>query len=391
MRLRTFCLLPLLGVWMAGATRETEVLRERMAVVERERLWQSHPGFARLTELDFRVATLEAQRKDLLDRACHSCDTQLARGRAQQLWDSQQAEMRQQIESASRDFQERTQNDLKQIHARFEGKLSEITRESRLPSQEMLALAVTRYRLDKQKGLDLQIQAEQQRRNLELARQDDLAARQVQEQKLNLQLALQVKDDDLDRRRLSQLDEALADERGARHQRSAQELEAWVVERRARLQGEVADYQARLLAESQLPLRQFEALGAAERQEFKRVQETRKAQLMQVVRQLEAVGRQRFQQKLGNLKSEHSVLGELIPQRFLSSAEAARLARLPALIRETRQTRQREQARLAQGVSEVVGTQARKRGVEVVLTDPGYDCGLQDLTDVCLAGVSQLR
>jgi hypothetical protein len=39
----------------------------------------------------------------------------------------------------------------------------------------------------------------------------------------------------------------------------------------------------------------------------------------------------------------------------------------------------------------VVEEQAKARGIEVVLADLRANNGLQDLTDVCLAGVSQLK
>ncbi|MBS2037003.1 hypothetical protein JST97_18580 [bacterium] len=391
MRLRTFCLLPLLGVWLVGATQESEILRQRVAVIERERLWQCHPGYARLAELDLQLTGLEAQRRELLGLARQNCDSLALREQARQLWEAQQMEMRQQVDRVSKEFQGRTQQEMASIHARFEGQLAEIVKKSQIPSAEMLSMAVTRFRLEKQKNLEHRLQAELQRRSVDLAQQDDQAASQVQPEKVNLQLALQVQENEQARRRLQELDERLASEREARHQATMREFETWADEQRSGLQREVANYQLRLSGQGQTPVKEFLAVREAERQELQRAQKLRRTELVEVVRRLESAGRLQFEQRLSQLQSSHWPAGELLPQRFLAPAEAARLRQLPARIQAARELRRREEARLSRGIAQVVGEQAQARGFEVVLTDLRYSSRLQDLTDVCLAGVSQLR
>ena len=214
MKLRTLLLMPLVGICLAGATQESDVLRERIAIVERERLWQCHPGYGRLAQLDLEVRGLESQRHELLAQARFNCDTLVRRGEAQQLWDAQRLDLRRQMEATSREFQVSTEKEMAAIHARFEGKVAEIVKKSQVPSREMAAIALTRFRLEGQKELDQRVEAEYQRRAAELARQDDLAAVQVQEERVNLQLH----DDEQSRHRLQELDERMSFEREARHE-----------------------------------------------------------------------------------------------------------------------------------------------------------------------------
>lgn len=387
MKLRTLLLMPLVGICLAGATQESDVLRERIAVVERERLWQCHPGYGRLAQLDLEVRGLESQRQELLAQARFNCDALVRRSEAQQLWDAQRLDLRRQMEATSREFQVSTEKEMAAVHARFEGKVAEIMKKSQVPSREMAAIALTRFRLEGQKELDQRVQAEYQRRAAELARQDDLAVVQVQEEKVNLQLH----DDEQSRHRLQELDERLSFEREARHEASRRELEAWVEEQRAQLDRDVAAYQARLAGELKPPAAELQALRLQERQEMQRVQELRQAEMVEVVSQLEGNARMVLERRLGELTEQHHLGGELLPRRFLTSAQVARLRQLPGLIEEARARRRREAAQLGEGIEQVVGEQAKARGVEVVLTDVRVNNGLQDLTDVCLAGVSQLK
>ncbi len=366
-------------------------MRQRIAIVERERLWQCHPGYGRLAELDMEVRGLEAQRQELLAQASFNCDALVRQGEAQQLLSSQRQAMRLQVETASRDFQARTEQELAAIHARFEGKVAEIVKKSQVPSREMAAMALARYRLEGQKQLDLRVQAEHQRRAGELARQDDLAAAQVQPEKVNLQLTLQLHEDESARRRLQELDERLASEREARHEVSRRELEAWVEEQRRQLDRDVIAYQASLAGELRHPAGELQALRLEESQQLQQVQKRGRAELVEVVRQIEGQARLEFERRMTDLKERHQLGGELLPQRFLAPAQLARLRALPALIESARQRRRREAAHLAEGISQVVEEQAKARGIEVVLADLRANNGLQDLTDVCLAGVSQLK
>ena len=123
---------------------------------------------------------------------------------------------------------------------------------------------------------------------------------------------------------------------------------------------------------------------------MQRVQKLMRDRLVEVVRPLELEARRELEQRLAALKGEH-LGGELLPQRFLAPEQVARLRQLPGLIEEARARRRREAAQLGEGIAQVVGEQAKARGVEVVLTDVRVNNGLQDLTDVCLAGVSQLK
>lgn len=366
---------------------KSDGLRSQLAVVERDRLWKCHGSYTQVAQLDWQLDRLHSERSGLLSLAQRRCDQAFQEREARQLWTDQQSAMRAEVEQASRDFQAQTERELKAVHARFQ---QQIQAASHIPEgdlQTMAAAAVTRFRLEKQKELSLRLQTRRRQLAEEVSRLEDELARQFQAEKVDLQVRLQVREDEAARRRLAAISEDFDSRLSARRQLAETEMRDYTSIEEGQLALELRDYEQQLRREILPPAPDLSAM----RQELMGLQQHRQAQLMQVVRGLEARARNRFQEQLSALPRRHQPAGEIMPEAFLEPKEKVRLHQLPDQIRELRRRRSEVYARLSQGVSRVVGEQAQRRDFEAVVTDVRLNLQLEDLTDVSLAGVSELK
>lgn len=366
---------------------KTDGLRVQLALVERERLWKCHGNYPQLAQLDWQMSQLHSEQSALLSLAQIRCDRLFQEQAAAKLWGQQQSAMRAQVEQANREFQAQTEREMKAVQARFQRQMQAAVQVPDQDLRTMAAAAVTRFRLEKQKELSLRLQARGRQLAEEVTGLEDDLARHFQSEKVDLQVRLQVREDEGARRRLAaiaqEIDRCVSD----RRQLAETELRDYTSIEEGQLALEVRDYEAGLQAQMRTSATDLSAL----RQELLSVQKLRQTQLVAVVRNLESRARSRFQEQLSGLRGRHHKAGEFLPEAFLEPKERARLQRLPKLIRELGQRRETVSAHLGQGISQVVGEQAQRSGFQAVLTDARLNLQLEDLTDVSLAGVSQLK
>jgi len=380
-----FCLslVGLLACW-GWPNGQSDGLRGELAVVERERLWKCHGSYPELAQLDQQLEILQSERLELLVRAQNRCDRLFQEQRARQLWQAEQSQMQDRVEQVTRQFKAQTEREMKDIQDRFLSQLK-----AALPGpdlQEMAAAAATRFRLEKQKELSLRLQTRQRQLDEGVARFEDELPRQVQDEKVKLQVKLQLAEDEQARRRLAAIEEELDARKAERRRRAEMELRDYRSIEEGQLALEVREYEEGLRREIQPPAPDLAPLA----KQLRAVQKQRQAQLMQVVSNLEASARDHFRTQLARLRVVHQPAGEILPEAFLEPKERVRLHRLAGLVVEERRRRQTVYARLSRDIAPVVAEQARKRGLESVVTDVRLNLRLEDLTDVSLAGVSEL-
>ena len=380
-----FCLslVGLLACW-GWPNGQADGLRGELAVVERERLWKCHGSYTELEQLDRQLESLQSERIDLLSRAQVRCDRLFQEQHARQLWQAEQSLMQARVEQVTRQFKAQTEREMKDVQARFLSQLKASLPEPDL--QEMAAAAATRFRLEKQKELSLRLQARQRQLDEAVARFEDELSRQFQDEKVKLQVKLQLAEDESARRRLAAIEEELDARKAERRRLAEMEMRDYRSIDEGQLALEVREYEEGLRREIQPPAPDLSPLASR----LRAVQKQRQAQLIQVVGSLEAAARDHFRAQLVRLRVVHQPAGEILPEAFLEPKERARLHKLAALVLEERRRRQAVYARLSGEIAPVVGEQARKRGLESVVTEVRLNLQLEDLTDVSLAGVSEL-
>ncbi|MBX3172760.1 MAG: hypothetical protein KF760_35510 [Candidatus Eremiobacteraeota bacterium] len=365
---------------------KSDGLRGQLALVERERLWRCHGSYSQLEQLDWRLSQLHSERADLLSQARVRCERLFQEQEAQKLWMIEQSAMQAQVEQATREFAAQTEREMKAVRQRFQREMQA----AQVPEQDLRALAaaaVTRFRLEKQKKVSERLQARGLQLAEEVARLEDDLARQFQAEKVDLQVNLQLRDDEAARLRLAAISDEIDRRVTARRQLVETEMRDYTSIEEGQLAIEVRDYEQALRKEMPAPAPDLSALRHA----LLGLQQQRQAQLIEVVGHLEARARSRFQEQLSGLRGGHERAGEIWPEAFLEPKQRARLRQLPELIREVKRRREAVYARLSGGISRVVGEQARRGGFEAVITDVRLNLQLEDLTDVSLAGVSQLK
>lgn len=380
-----FCLslVGLLACW-GWPNGQADGLRGELAVVERERLWKCHGSYTELEQLDRQLESLQSERIDLLSRAQVRCDRLFQEQHARQLWQAEQSQMQARVEQVTRQFKAQTEREMKDVQGRFLSQLKASLPEPDL--QEMAAAAATRFRLEKQKELSLRLQARQRQLDEAVARFEDELSRQFQDEKVKLQVKLQLAEDESARRRLAAIEEELDARKAERRRLAEMEMRDYRSIDEGQLALEVREYEEGLRREIQPPAPDLSPLASR----LRAVQKQRQAQLIQVVGSLEAAARDHFRAQLVRLRVVHQPAGEILPEAFLEPKERARLHKLAALVLEERRRRQAVYARLSGEIAPVVGEQARKRGLESVVTEVRLNLQLEDLTDVSLAGVSEL-
>ena len=380
-----FCLslVGLLACW-GWPNGQADGLRGELAVVQRERLWKCHGSYTELEQLDRQLESLQSERIDLLSRAQVRCDRLFQEQHARQLWQAEQSQMQARVEQVTRQFKAQTEREMKDVQARFLSQLKASLPEPDL--QEMAAAAATRFRLEKQKELSLRLQARQRQLDEAVARFEDELSRQFQDEKVKLQVKLQLAEDESARRRLAAIVEELDARKAERRRLAEMEMRDYRSIDEGQLALEVREYEEGLRREIQPPAPDLSPLASR----LRAVQKQRQAQLIQVVGSLEAAARDHFRAQLVRLRVVHQPAGEILPEAFLEPKERARLHKLAALVLEERRRRQAVYARLSGEIAPVVGEQARKRGLESVVTEVRLNLQLEDLTDVSLAGVSEL-
>lgn len=393
MKLRSIGCLSLVGLLacLGWSNSKSDGIRAQLAVVERERLWSHHGAWPELERADLQLGHLEAERSELLARAQFRCDRLFQEKAARQLWEDACSDVQLQVEQATRQFQAETEQEMKAIHARFERQMKAAVHVPDRELQSMAAAALTRFRLEKQKEVAARVLARRHQLDAEVAQHVDDLQQQFQSEKVNLLIGLELREDPGARHRLSEIEQALETHSAARRQLAETELSDYTSIEEGQLALELRDYEAGLRRQLQPQMPNLTALQSQERGRLREVQRVQKAKLVAVVRNLEAIAKDRFRRQLSDLKPVHQSAGEILPEAFLKSSERQRLRRLPQLIVQAGQTRRRVAAHLGQGVGEVVAEQAVKRGRQAVLTDVRVNLDLEDLTDVSLAGVSELR
>lgn len=383
-----FCLslVGVLACW-AWPNGRSDGLRGELAVVERERLWKCHGSYPQLQELDWKLGRLQSERIELLTRAQMRCDRLLQEQEAHRLWDLQRSQMQAQMEQATQEFKGRAEREMRAVHARFERQLKAAARVPDRDLQMMATAAVMRFRLEKQKELSARLQARRRQLDELVARLEDDLGRRFQPEKVALQVRLQAHEEEAARARLSAIADEVEECVAARRRLAETELRDYTSIEEGQLAIEVGEYEQGLRRELTPAAPDLAALQRQERHQLRSVQQIRQAELVQVVRNLEASARARFQDQLAGLRGRHDKSGELLPEAFLEPGERARLHHLPELMREARRRRQEVHAHMSSGIARVVAERAGERGV---ITHVRLNLELEDLTDVSLAGVSQL-
>ena len=395
--------LSLLAAILGGAQQRSapsDALRRQLAVVERDRLWKCHPGYGQFEQLDWEVRSLQAERQGLLLEAQRSCDMLYHHLDVEQSLGAERQVRQAQIAGLAREFEAKTEAELLAIHNRFDRQIAETMKRYGKPVsnprdfQLMAASQVTKFRLEKQKALQEGLQAEQLRLDLELAHFEDETAASTQDEKVSLQLRLQLAEDEVVRRRLAALDDQMAEAKIRRRQQQEREMLAYTSQQKALVEQEVLAFEQRLQAEYQQQLSpppELAQLRRQEQQELRKAQQARRAQLVQIVRNWEQEARHDFAGLVQRHPLTHSEDAEVVPALFLDGPSRARLQKLSGLLEKAQGKRREAYHRLGAGIRHVVEIQAQKRGMAGVLTDYRVNLGLEDLTDSSLAGVSQIR
>jgi DNA repair exonuclease SbcCD ATPase subunit len=279
---------------------------------------------------------------------------------------------------------------------------------------------LTARRLELEKDMRARVEAERQRVDQELAAYEDQLMRADQQEKLNLQLQMQVaktpEEEAAVQEKLEDIGQREAQAKEARRQELYAQLEQLQSQEEARLKQEMASYQARLDAEAQAKLtaerRRLAGMAPAAapaapadvQAKINQVRAQMEAEMNARKGQMEAEMRAQAEQATLRLKKKKDEiegrLEELSAElqkslepsdENLSAGTRQRMQAVEAQIQTLEAERQRIYDQIAADLRDKVGGVARKQRVQLVIGEFVVNNGCPDLTDLSMLAIRKTR
>ena len=445
-------MLALVGCMAGGAQTPTPTptpgqtgfdIRTHLAVVEASKLLEQHPDYEKFKELETQVLKLEGEKRDIADTAKknilkNSRDTFLkAYKDARAEMEAEQAQISGEMEGLARALQGQMGAELGEIKARLDKDLQSEIQKYRPPetvklndvgaqavgeySENLRLMAsrnLTAHRLEKEKAIKAEIDAERNRLDQQLAVYEDEVSLRYQEEKLNLQLKMQNNPSEdvekVTRERLNVIDDEVAAAKVDKRKEIEAAMATFHDQKQAQFEADVKAYENRLKDEmiakvggrrtqlenqpgtSQAPPPEVKAKIEAAQATFQQAMDSRKAELMGKMKQKESEARARLEAKQEQIKARLGSLEKELESQlskrtdFLDKKSKEKLKQLDKDLEKARADRKVVYDKMRADLSTMVGKVADKKNIPCVIGTCVTNPGLEDLTDLSMVEVKQI-
>ena len=418
-------------------------LEQEVAVVEGTKLLEQHPDYPKLKELELQLQRLDAEKKEVADSGRQEA---FKKGQGTFLKALEQAKAEMQQEQASiagemdglaRALQGQMSAEMTEIKAKLDGELKSTIGKYR-PAETvklndrgvqavgeygenlklMAARNMTAHRLEKEKAVRAEIDAERNRIDQQIAAYEDEVSMRYQEEKLNLQLKMQNNPNEetekITRERLNVIDDEVSAAKMEKRKEMEGTMNAFHDKKQAEFESEMKSYEARLRDEiavkvggrreqlvnqpgtSVAPPPEIQAKIAAAQATMQSAIESRKAELMARMKQKEGEARARMMAKQAEIKERlgrlEKDLQEQLSKRtdFLDKKSKARLAEIDKSLEKCKADRKIVYDKMREDLAKMVGKVADQKHFQCVIGNFLIAPGLQDLTDLSMVEVKQM-
>jgi len=434
-----------------------------IAVVDYQSLLKNHPEFEMLKQLDEQLASLKEDRdlaplmdqKDARRQLIDKMQKEVEKAKAEM--EAEKSRLEGEMAGLSASLQGAMEAELNRVKGGYDSEIEALVdkyRKKMAPPtpasrpdaavsdsapvsvsqyQEGLLLVrqrnLTARRLELEKSIRGEIEAERARFDQQMAATEDQIAGKYQEEKLNLQLKLQVTQDEAEQQKLQDRLSAISEEISSQKSARRAELEAGFSEFRnkknAEFESQLASYKSRLDEEVASKVRgwrpperppqqpkpqqpapaqgpppamqkEIEAKIAQARADINAKMAAKKAELEGAMQAKAAQARDQIMAKQAEvqkrLKETEEELKALFEEKkkTLSAKTKQKVAALDKQIEKVQKERDALYDRMIADINKVVAGVAEKKEVPMVIGQVIYNRTCQDLTDFSMVGVKQL-
>lgn len=423
----------------------TAALQQELAVVEGPKLLEQHPDYSKLRDLEQQMEKLERERKEVSTKGRQEAfkkgqDTFLrALEQAKAEMQQEQASISGEMDGLARALQGQMSAEMNEIKAKLDAELKG-TIEKYRPADTvklndrgvqavgeygenlklMAARNLTAHRLEKEKAIKADIDAERNRLDQQIAAYEDEVSMRYQEEKLNLQLKMQNSPNEetekATRERLNVIDDEVSAAKAERRKEIEGQMAAFHDKKQAEFDSEMKSYEARLRDEiavkvggrrtqlmnqsgtSVAPPPEIKAKIEAAQATMQSAMESRKAQLMAQMKAKESEARARMMAKQEQikerLKSLEKELQEQLAKRtdFLDKKSKARMEEIDKSLEKCKADYKMVYEKMRDDLDKMVGKVAKQKNVECVISisKDNVNRELQDLTDLSMVEIKQM-
>jgi len=441
----------LMGSWVGPAQTPTPAssdpssfdLKSQVAVVNITSLLEQHPDYSKLKELTVQLQTLERERqevtenskKDILKKSRDTFFVAYKNARAEM--EAEQAAIQGEMQGLARALEGQMSAELGEMKAKLDKELrSEI--EKYRPAETiklndkgsqavseyhenlklMASRNLTAHRLEKEKAIKADLDAERNRLDQQLAQYEDEVTMRYQEEKLNLQLKMQNNPTEevekSTRERLNVIDDEIAEAKAAKRKEIESAMESYHSKKQAEFESEVKAYEARLRDEmmvkvtgrrvqlendpgtSQAPPPEVKAKIEAAQATFQQAMAARKAELEGRMKQKGDEARARLEAKQQEIKLRLTALEKELESKLakqmdvLDKKSKQKLEQLDKQLEKARADYKLVVGKMRDELSVAVGKVADKKNIPCVLGSWVVNLDLQDLSDLSMVEVRQI-
>ncbi len=420
-------------------------LQQELAVVEGPKLLEQHPDFSKLRDLEQQMQKLETEKKEVSTRGQQEAfkkgqNTFLrALEQAKAEMQQEQASISGEMDGLARALQGQMAAEMTEIKAKLDAELKGTVEKYR-PSDSvklndrgvqavgeygenlklMAARNLTAHRLEKEKAIKSEIDAERNRLDQQIAAYEDEVSLKYQEEKLNLQLKMQnnpTEDTEkTTRERLNVIDDEVANAKAAKRTEIEGQMTAFHDKKQAEFEREIKSYEARLRDEiavkvggrreqlvnqpntSVAPPPEIKAKIEAAQATMQSAMESRKAELMSRMKAKESEARARLESKQAEIKERLQQLEKELQQQlakrtdFLDQKSKARLAEIDKSLEKCKADYKIVYDKMKEDLGKMVGKVAQQKHVDCVISisKDSVNLELQDLTDLSMVELKQM-
>lgn len=418
-------------------------LKSQLAVVELNKLLELHPDYEKLKNLDSLVEQLANEKREISDRARREL---LKSGRdkfikamdqARAEMEAEQAAISGEMQGLANALQAQMAAELGEIQARLKRGVDEEINKIR-PAETarlndvgqqavgeygenlklMAARNLTAHKLEREKAVKAEIDAERNRLEQEVAAYEDQVSLKYQEEKLNLQLKMQNNPSEdvekVTRERLNAIDDEVAAAKAEKRKEVDATLSAFHAKKQAQFEADVKAYEARLRDEviakvggrrqelqnqpgtSVPPSPEVAAKIKAAQETMQREMERRKAELTAQMSQKQSEARSRLEAKAAQVKErlarlEQDLQAEILKRKdSLDKKSKAKLEQLENDLEKARADRKLVFEKMRSDISTAVGKVAESKSIPCVIGAYVENLELTDLSDLSMVEVKQL-
>ncbi|MBS2038692.1 hypothetical protein JST97_27170 [bacterium] len=426
-------------------------LQEELAVVEGPKLMEQHPDYAKLKDLELQMEKLETEKKEVANRGRQQAFKQgqgtflRALEQAKAEMQAEQASISGEMDGLARALQGQMSAEMTEIKSKLDADLKGTIAKYRPPETAklndrgiqavgeygenlklMAARNLTAHRLEKEKAIKAEIDAERNRLDQQIAAYEDEVSMKYQEEKLNLQLKMQNNPNEetekVTRERLNVIDDEVSAAKAEKRKEIEGQMAAYHEKKQAEFEAEMKSYEARLRDEiavkvggrreqlinqsstSVAPPPEIQAKISQAQATMQAAMESRRAELMAKMKAKESEARARMMAKQEEIKSRlarlEKDLQEQLSKRtdFLDKKSKARLAEIDKSMEKCRSDYKLIYERMRVDLEKMVGSVAKKKNIGCVISVMPTSANsvgeqnlkLQDLTDLSMVEVKQM-